>query len=130
MGCGRPIDLGSAKTVGQHGRHARISKKPEQLSGLIKPASCKDGLRRRKSQLQRKQSVPVWMLLRTPGTWRSAVPMMQNLSVGGEPTSQPRSITRRHACSLVSRITMKNGKPATQGVCPTCGTKMFRIGKS
>ena len=27
-------------------------------------------------------------------------------------------------------ITMKNGKPATQGVCPACGTKMFRIGKS
>ena len=27
-------------------------------------------------------------------------------------------------------ITMKNGKPATQGVCPSCGTKMFRIGKS
>ena len=26
-------------------------------------------------------------------------------------------------------ITMKNGKPATQGKCPTCGTKMFRIGK-
>ena len=26
-------------------------------------------------------------------------------------------------------ITMKNGKPATQGVCPTCGTKMFRIRK-
>jgi RNase P subunit RPR2 len=28
------------------------------------------------------------------------------------------------------QITMKNGKPATQGVCPDCGTKMFRIGKS
>ena len=27
-------------------------------------------------------------------------------------------------------ITMKNGRPATQGVCPTCRTKMFRIGKS
>jgi len=26
-------------------------------------------------------------------------------------------------------ITMKNGKPATQGTCPVCGTKMFRIGK-
>ncbi len=25
-------------------------------------------------------------------------------------------------------ITMKNKKLATQGVCPTCGTKMFRIG--
>ena len=26
-------------------------------------------------------------------------------------------------------ITMKNGRPATQGVCPSCGTKMFKIGK-
>jgi len=26
-------------------------------------------------------------------------------------------------------IIMKNAKPATQGVCPVCGTKMFRIGK-
>ena len=26
-------------------------------------------------------------------------------------------------------ITMKNGKPATQGVCATCGTEMFKIGK-
>lgn len=25
-------------------------------------------------------------------------------------------------------ITMKNGKPAIQGNCPICGTKMFRIG--
>ncbi|MFW0859514.1 MAG: DUF5679 domain-containing protein [Dehalococcoidia bacterium] len=27
-------------------------------------------------------------------------------------------------------ITFKNGRPATQGVCHTCGTKVFRIGKS
>jgi hypothetical protein len=27
-------------------------------------------------------------------------------------------------------ITMKNGKPATEGVCPVCGTKMFKIGKA
>jgi|YelNatPaOPRAMG01_1025707.scaffolds.fasta_scaffold10082_4 Zn finger protein HypA/HybF involved in hydrogenase expression len=26
------------------------------------------------------------------------------------------------------QVTMKNGKPATQGVCPVCGTKMFKIG--
>jgi hypothetical protein len=26
------------------------------------------------------------------------------------------------------RITMKNGKPATQGICPHCGGKVFRIG--
>ncbi|MCJ7769371.1 MAG: DUF5679 domain-containing protein [Dehalococcoidales bacterium] len=28
------------------------------------------------------------------------------------------------------RVTLKNGQPATQGVCPVCGTKVFRIGKS
>ena len=27
------------------------------------------------------------------------------------------------------KVTMKNGKPATQGICSVCGTKMFRIGK-
>lgn len=24
---------------------------------------------------------------------------------------------------------LKNGRPATQGQCPNCGTKVFRIGK-
>ena len=28
------------------------------------------------------------------------------------------------------QITMKNGRPATQGVCPNCETKMFKIGKA
>jgi hypothetical protein len=28
------------------------------------------------------------------------------------------------------RTTLKNGKPATKGVCPGCGMKVFRIGKS
>ena len=27
-------------------------------------------------------------------------------------------------------VTLKNGKPATGGVCSVCGTKVFRIGKS
>lgn len=27
-------------------------------------------------------------------------------------------------------ITMKNGRPATEGTCPDCGTKIFKIGKS
>ena len=26
------------------------------------------------------------------------------------------------------KVTMKNGRPATQGICSTCGTKMFKIG--
>ncbi len=28
-----------------------------------------------------------------------------------------------------SAVTLKNGKPATKGTCPTCNTSMFRIGK-
>jgi hypothetical protein len=27
-------------------------------------------------------------------------------------------------------VTMKNGKPATKGVCPDCGTTVYRIGAS
>jgi Domain of unknown function (DUF5679) len=27
-------------------------------------------------------------------------------------------------------ITMKNGRPATEGQCPDCGTKIFKIGKA
>jgi DNA-directed RNA polymerase subunit RPC12/RpoP len=26
-------------------------------------------------------------------------------------------------------VTLKNKRPAVQGVCPRCGTKVFRIGK-
>jgi hypothetical protein len=25
-------------------------------------------------------------------------------------------------------VTMQNGRPATKGTCPVCGTSMFRIG--
>ncbi|MBI2166389.1 MAG: hypothetical protein HYU29_08335 [Chloroflexi bacterium] len=28
-----------------------------------------------------------------------------------------------------TNIKLKNGRPATQGTCPSCGTKVFRIGK-
>lgn len=27
----------------------------------------------------------------------------------------------------VKKITMKNGRPAAKGVCPECGTNMFKI---
>lgn len=28
-----------------------------------------------------------------------------------------------------TQVKLKNGKPATKGTCPDCGTKVFRIGK-
>jgi len=27
-------------------------------------------------------------------------------------------------------VTLKNGRPATKGTCPNCGTPMYRIGKA
>ena len=27
-------------------------------------------------------------------------------------------------------VTLKNGRPATSGICPQCGTKVFKIGKA
>lgn len=27
-------------------------------------------------------------------------------------------------------VTLKNGRPATQGTCAVCGTKLYRIGKA
>lgn len=26
------------------------------------------------------------------------------------------------------KVALKNGRPATRGTCPNCGTKIFRIG--
>ena len=31
--------------------------------------------------------------------------------------------------SNATQVTLKNGRPATQGTCPTCGTKVLLIGK-
>jgi DNA-directed RNA polymerase subunit RPC12/RpoP len=28
------------------------------------------------------------------------------------------------------QITLKNNRPALQGICPVCGNKVFRIGKA
>lgn len=29
-----------------------------------------------------------------------------------------------------TKVTLKNGRPATQGTCPVCGTKITKIGAS
>ena len=29
-----------------------------------------------------------------------------------------------------TEVRMKNGRPATEGKCPVCGTRMYRLGKS
>ncbi len=37
--------------------------------------------------------------------------------------------TKREMKNATS-VTLKNGRPATQGACPVCGTKITVIGKS
>ncbi|MEX0682195.1 MAG: DUF5679 domain-containing protein [Dehalococcoidia bacterium] len=37
--------------------------------------------------------------------------------------------TKREMQNATS-VTLKNGRPATQGICPVCGTKITRIGKA
>jgi hypothetical protein len=31
-------------------------------------------------------------------------------------------------CTNAEKVTMKNGKPALKGKCPTCATGMYKIG--
>ena len=53
------------------------------------------------------------------------------LKTGGEPMQAYCMKCRaKREMKDAKSIIMKNGKPATQGTCPVCGTKMFRIGKS
>jgi len=37
---------------------------------------------------------------------------------------------KKREMSNSKAVKMKNGRPATKGVCSKCGTKMYRIGKS
>ena len=51
-------------------------------------------------------------------------------SIGGNMEAYCMKCKAKREMQSAEQITMKNGRPATQGVCPNCGTKMFKIGKS
>ena len=62
--------------------------------------------------------------------------MVKATTLGGVPITAPiyeaycvKCRTKREIKDPI-RITMKNGRPAVQGTCPHCGTKVFRIQKS
>lgn len=72
---------------------------------------------------------------RWPGHFR---PCVITSRIGAKRTASSKEVAMTGYCvkcrssreiKNAQSITMKNGRPATQGVCPTCGTKMFRIGK-
>ncbi len=63
---------------------------------------------------------------------RIDIPLPSSLSFsakGGVPmTAYCMKCRKKMEIKDPKKIKMKNGKPATQGTCPKCGTKVFRIG--
>ncbi len=57
-GCGRPNDLGSAKTVGQRGRHARISKRARTVV-RVNQTRIMQGQAKEEKKLMTKEAVYV-----------------------------------------------------------------------
>jgi hypothetical protein len=49
----------------------------------------------------------------------------------GDPMPEGYCVKERKKVEIkdAKQVTMKNGRPAIQGVCPDCGTKIFKIGK-
>jgi uncharacterized protein DUF5679 len=49
----------------------------------------------------------------------------------GDPMPEGYCVKERKKVEIkeAKQVTMKNGRPAIQGFCPDCGTKIFKIGK-
>ena len=50
--------------------------------------------------------------------------------VGGAPVAYCMKCRAPREMRNPRPITMKNGRPATEGECPVCGTRLFKIGKA
>jgi len=51
-------------------------------------------------------------------------------NLGGEPMEAYCFKCRaKREISSPQQVTLKNGRPATQGTCPVCSIKVFRIGR-
>ena len=51
--------------------------------------------------------------------WKEVYPMVEAYCV---------KCKAKRVMNSPEKVTMKNGKPATKGVCPECGTGMYKIG--
>ena len=64
------------------------------------------------------------------GPWPKDEGKQESREYGGTMAAEAYCVkckTKREIKDAV-QITMKNGRPATEGKCPVCGTKMFKIG--
>ena len=97
----------------------------EACSGLpiIRPGSCACPLSRRVTRLLSRLNalLAILLMLRLSKRVRGGVNM---------PEAYCMKCRTKREMKDPKPITMKNGKPATEGTCPECGTKLFRIGKA
>ena len=71
------------------------------------------------------------MLPKTPPLEWASPPPQQNLNKDGDLVEgYCLKDKRKVEMKDPQPITMKNGKPATVGTCPYCGTKIYKIGKA
>jgi Zn finger protein HypA/HybF involved in hydrogenase expression len=72
-----------------------------------------------------------WAMTKLPTSARRTGPR-RNITLYLEETMQARCMKCKEQREMKDpkQITMKNGRPATEGICPVCGTRMFRIGSS
>jgi hypothetical protein len=76
--------------------------------------------------------VPSLRYIRRNSTSRATASSAASAAVKGDPLMpEGYCVKERKKVEIkdAKQVTMKNGRPAIQGVCPDCGTKIFKIGK-
>jgi hypothetical protein len=68
---------------------------------------------------------------RNPTSRANREPCREAAAKGGPLMPEGYCVKERKKVEIkdAKQVTMKNGRPAIQGVCPDCGTKIFKIGK-
>jgi hypothetical protein len=76
--------------------------------------------------------VPCLRYIRRNPTSRATVRLAANAAAKGGPLMpEGYCVKERKKVEIkdAQQVTMRNGRPAIQGVCPDCGTKIFKIGR-
>ena len=62
---------------------------------------------------------------------RAPTRVLPGAATKGDPIPEGYCVKERKKVEIkdAKQVTMKNGRPAIQGTCPDCGTKIFKIGK-
>jgi len=67
-----------------------------------------------------------------PSRWRDADGVANDVLETNGGAMEAYCLKCRDKCEMkdAAAVTMKNGKPATRGLCAVCGTRMYKIGKA